>query len=79
MNGTINLKLYMKIEEWETYNAFFISCENRTKTYISVENNINEKVKDKKITEYSYMKLALLNNIKNYIENNNGIEINKKI
>ena len=63
----------------ETYNAIFISCENGTKTYISLENNINEKIKDKKITEYTYRNLTLLKNIKNYIENNNGIEINKKI
>jgi len=65
--------------ECETYNTIFISCENGTKTYISLENNLNEKVKDKKITEFTYRKLALLNNIKNYIENNNEIEINKKI
>jgi hypothetical protein len=36
-------------EESETYNAIFVSCENGTKTYISLENNINEKIKVKKI------------------------------
>ena len=65
--------------EYEIYNALFISCENGTKTYLSLENNINEKIKDKKIREFTYWKLALLDNLKNYIENNNGIEINKKI
>ncbi len=58
-------------EESETYNAIFISCENGTKTYISFENNINEKIKVKKVTEYAKRKLVLLNSIKNFIENNN--------
>jgi hypothetical protein len=58
-------------EESETYNAIFVSCENGTKTYISLENNINEKIKVKKITEYTSRKLVLLNSIKNFIENNN--------
>ena len=58
-------------EESETYNAIFVSCENGTKTYISLENNINEKIKIKKITEYTARKLILLNSIKNFIENNN--------
>jgi hypothetical protein len=57
--------------EIETFNTIFISCENGTKTYISFENNINEKIKVRKITEYTNRKLALLNNIKNFIENNN--------
>ena len=72
-------KVIYENEECEIYNVIFISCENGTKTYISVENNINEKIKIKKIREFTYWKLALLNSIKNYIENNNEIEINKKI
>ena len=58
--------------ESEIFNTIFISCENGTKTYISFENKINEKIKVKKLTEYTYRKLTLLNGIKNFIENNKG-------
>ena len=58
--------------ESEIFNVIFISCENGTKTYISFENKINEKIKVKKLTEYTYRKLTLLNGIKNFIENNKG-------
>ena len=47
--------------ESETFNVIFISCENGTKTYVSFENKINEKVKVKRLTEYAYRKLSLLN------------------
>ena len=58
--------------ESEIFNVIFISCENGTKTYISFENKINAKIKVKKLTEYTYRKLTLLNGIKNFIENNRG-------
>jgi hypothetical protein len=58
--------------ESEIFNVIFISCENGTKTYISFENKINAKIKVKKLTEYTYRKLTLLNGIKNFIENNKG-------
>jgi len=58
--------------ESEIFNVIFISCENGTKTYISFENKINEKIKVKRLTEYTYRKLTLLNGIKNFIENNKG-------
>ena len=47
--------------ESETFNVIFVSCENGTKTYVSFENAINEKVKVKRLTEYAYRKLSLLN------------------
>ena len=73
-NNEWNYKYKVRYEdgESETFNVIFISCENGTKTYISVENNINEKIKVKRLTEYTYRKLALLNGIKNFIENNKG-------
>ena len=58
--------------EIEIFNVIFISCENGTKTYISLENKINERIKIKSLTDYSKRKLALLNSIKNFIENNKG-------
>jgi len=58
--------------ESEIFNVIFISCENGTKTYISFENKINAKIKVKRLTEYTYRKLTLLNEIKNFIENNKG-------
>ena len=59
--------------ESEIFNVIFISCENGTKTYISMENKINEKIKFKKLTEFTYRKKTLLNGIKNFIENNKGL------
>jgi hypothetical protein len=59
--------------ESEIFNTIFISCENGTKTYISLENKINEKIKFKKLTEFTYRKMTLLNGIKNFIENNKGL------
>jgi len=80
-NNEWNYKFRITYEngEGETYNTIFISCENGTKTYISFENNINEKIKIKTITEYANRKMVLLNHIKNYLENNHGIEIKKKL
>ena len=54
--------------ESETLNVIFISCENGTKTYVSFENKINEKVKVKRLTEYSSRKLKFLNEVKKFIE-----------
>ena len=73
-NNEWNYKYSVKYEdgEIETFNVIFISCENGTKTYISLENKINEKIKIKSLTDYSKRKLALLNSIKNFIENNKG-------
>ena len=59
--------------ESETFNVIFVSCENGTKTYVSFENKINEKIKVKRLTEITYRKLKLLNGIKNFIENNKGL------
>jgi len=71
-NNEWNYKYRVKYEdgEIETFNTIFISCKNGTKTYISLENKINEKIKIKSLTDYSKRKLDLLNSIKNFIENN---------
>ena len=71
-NNEWNYKYRVTYEdgEIETFNVIFISCENGTKTYISLENKINEKIKIKSLTDYSNRKLTLLNSIKNFIENN---------
>ena len=59
--------------EAEYFNAIFVSCENGTKTYFSLENNINEKIKIDELSELSERKLKLLNGMKNYIEKNKGL------
>ena len=51
-------------------NCIFISCENGTKTLVSVENNINENIGIEQIQELSNRKLGILTEIKTYIENN---------
>ena len=48
----------------------FISCENGAKTYLSVENNINEKIIVKEEEELSKRKLDLITSLKDYIEKN---------
>ena len=53
-----------------TYNAVFVSCENGTKTFLSLENEINYKIEIKENEALSKRKLALLNILKNYIEKN---------
>ena len=70
-----NYKFKVTFEDGESeiFNVIFISCENGTKTYISFENKINAKIKVKKLTEYTYRKMTLLNEIKNFIENNKGL------
>ena len=56
--------------ETEYFNAIFVSCENGTKTYLSLENDINEKIKIDELSELSSRKLKLLNGMKSYIEKN---------
>ncbi len=51
-------------------NCIFISCENGNKTWVSAENNINDKVGIDKIQELSKRKLKILTDMKNYIEKN---------
>jgi len=53
----------------EMFNSIFISCENGSKTYFAVENDINEKVSIDKLQELSKRKLQSLIKVKNYIEN----------
>ena len=54
----------------ETLNCVFVSCENGTKTWVSAENDINEKIGIEKLQELSKRKLIVLNGMKNYIEKN---------
>jgi len=54
----------------ECLNCVFISCENGTKTFVSVENDININIKIDKMQELSKRKLFVLTGMKEYIENN---------
>ena len=54
----------------ETLNCVFVSCENGTKTWVSAENDINEKIGIEKLQELSKRKLIVLNAMKAYIEKN---------
>ena len=58
------------IGESETLNCIFISCENGSKTFVSVENDINKNIGIEKIQELSKRKLFVLTGMKEYIENN---------
>lgn len=60
----------------ETLNSIFVSCENGTKTWVSAENDINEKIGIAKLQELSKRKLIILNGMKNYIEKNKEELIN---
>ena len=60
----------------ETLNSVFVSCENGTKTWVSVENDINEKIGIAKLQELSKRKLIVLNGMKGYIEKNIELLIN---
>ena len=51
-------------------NCVFVSCENGSKTWVSVENDINEKIGIDKLQELSERKLKILNSMKNFIEKN---------
>ena len=63
-------KMFFKDNECEIVNCIFVSCENGSKTWVSVENDINEKIGIEKLQELSKRKLMVLNNMKNYIEKN---------
>ena len=54
----------------ETLNCVFVSCENGSKTWVSAENDINDKIGIAKLQELSQRKLIILNSMKNYIEKN---------
>ena len=54
----------------EYLNCVFVSCENGTKTWVSVENDINEKMGIDKLQQLSERKLMILNSMKTFIENN---------
>ena len=71
-NNEWNYKHKIKFEsgEEEIFNIVFISCENGTKTYLSVENDINSQIQAKELDTLSKRKLILLTNLKNYIEKN---------
>lgn len=60
----------------ETLNCVFVSCENGTKTWVSAENDINEKIGIEKLQELSKRKLIVLNAMKAYIEKNKESLIN---
>ena len=57
----------------ETLNCVFVSCENGSKTWVSAENDINDKIGIAKLQELSQRKLIILNSMKNYIEKNKDI------
>ena len=60
----------------ETLNSVFVSCENGSKTWVSVENDINEKIGIAKLQELSKRKLIVLNGMKGYIEKNKELLVN---
>ena len=60
----------------EYLNCVFVSCENGSKTWVSVENDINEKIGIAKLQELSKRKLIVLNGMKGYIEKNKELLIN---
>ena len=57
-NNEWNYKYKAIFENGETeyFNAIFVSCENGTKTYLSIENDINEKIKIDELSELSNRK-----------------------
>ena len=57
----------------ETLNCVFVSCENGSKTWVSAENDINDKIGIAKLQELSQRKLIILNSMKNYIEKNKDV------
>jgi hypothetical protein len=63
-------KITFKNGQTEDLNCIFISCENGNKTWVSAENNINDKIGIDKIQELSKRKLKILTDMKNYIEKN---------
>ena len=63
-------KLGIQNGQSEDLNCIFVSCESGSKTWVSVENNINEKIGIERLQELSNRKLKILNIMKLYIENN---------
>lgn len=61
----------------EMFNSIFVSCENGTKTFFEVENNIDIKASIGNMEEISKRKLFALISIKNYIEKNKQFLIEK--
>ena len=82
-NNEWNYKHKIRFEggEEEIFNIIFISCENGTKTFISVDNDINSQIQDKELDSLSKRKLTLLTNLKNFIEKNIEFltELNKSL
>ena len=68
MNFVLQNEFYSGEEE--IFNTVFVSCENGTKTFLSVENDINSEIQVKELDSLSKRKLTLLNSLKNYIEKN---------
>ena len=71
-NNEWNYKHKIKFEsgEEEIFNIVFVSCENGTKTFLSVENDINSQIQKKELDSLTKRKLVLLTALKNYIEKN---------
>ena len=71
-NNEWNYKHKIKFEsgEEEIFNIVFVSCENGTKTLLSVENDINSQIQAKELDTLSKRKLTLLTRLKDYIEKN---------
>jgi len=59
----------------ETLDCVFVSCENGTKTWVSAENDINDKIGIAKLQELSKRKMIILNEMKKYIEKNKELLI----
>ena len=59
----------------ETLNCVFVSCENGSKTWVSAENDINDKIGIAKLQELSKRKMIILNEMKKYIEKNKELLI----
>ena len=61
----------------ESLNCIFLSCENGTKTFVTVENDINKNIGIDGLQELSKRKLYIMTLMKEYIEKN--IEYLKKL
>jgi len=61
----------------ESLNCIFLSCENGTKTFVTVENDINKNIGIDGLQELSKRKLYIMTRMKEYIEKN--VEYLKKL
>ena len=61
----------------ECLNCIFLSCENGTKTFVTVENDINKNIGIDGLQELSKRKLYIMTRMKDYIEKN--VEYLKKL